>query len=227
MSKPATLPTTSAGVLLPQCYEAARAAIADCEQIDECKNWSDKAAALASYARQAKDDSLRVMAVRIQARAERRMGELLKSIEAGHGARDGKRGAAAVPPLTRTQVASDAGLSERQRKTAIRVASIPVADFDRQVEGPAPPTVTALPRQGTQRIDRPSAVVSSPWVAIECPDTRRACETLEGFARLCAAHDPAGIAKSLSASEAAALTQMVEMVDQWLDRVMMALSSEF
>ena len=68
---PATLPANS-DAQLPQRYEAARSAIAECERIDECKDWSDKAAAMASYARQAKDDSLRVMAVRIQARAERR-----------------------------------------------------------------------------------------------------------------------------------------------------------
>ena len=103
-------------------------------QCDECKNWSDKAAALASYARQAKDDSLRVMAVRIQARAQRRCGELLKLIPRADEAtrygqvvahppmtrtqaEDAKQDSSA-PPLTRTQAATDAGLSEHQRKTA-------------------------------------------------------------------------------------------------------------
>jgi hypothetical protein len=41
---------------------AARKAIAKRSRIDECKSWSDKVAALASYARQAKDRSLRAMA---------------------------------------------------------------------------------------------------------------------------------------------------------------------
>src|SRR4029077_1414514 len=75
MNSTAALPVPladSSAARLPATYEEARAAIAECERIDECKGWSDRAAALASYARQAKDDSLRVMAVRIQARAERR-----------------------------------------------------------------------------------------------------------------------------------------------------------
>src|SRR5580658_4839907 len=117
--------TSDADAPVPVKYEAARQAIAECDRIDECRDWSNKAAALATYAKQANDDSLRVMAVRIQARAYRRMGELLKQIPAGEGARDGKRQEGALPPLTRTQAATDAGLSEHQRKTAIRIASVP------------------------------------------------------------------------------------------------------
>jgi len=60
---PATLSDTSSATAPPRCTRAARAALAECEKIDECKTWSDKAAAIASYARQAKDDGLRVMAV--------------------------------------------------------------------------------------------------------------------------------------------------------------------
>jgi two-component system chemotaxis response regulator CheB len=43
---------------------------------------------------------------------------LLQQIEPRQGARDGKREVGAVPPLTRTQAADDAGMSEHQRKTA-------------------------------------------------------------------------------------------------------------
>jgi hypothetical protein len=45
-------------------------------RIDECK---DKA--LAAYAKMADDDSLRIMADRIQSRAVRRMGELFKQFD--------------------------------------------------------------------------------------------------------------------------------------------------
>src|ERR1043166_10313636 len=54
---------------LPATYQAAQKAISKCSKIDECKSLSDKAAALASYARQARDHTLRRMAARIQARA--------------------------------------------------------------------------------------------------------------------------------------------------------------
>ena len=48
-------------------------------------------------------------------------------------------------PQTRTGAARDAGLSERQQKTAIRMANVPEAEFDDAVESDAPVTVTDLP----------------------------------------------------------------------------------
>lgn len=70
---------------LPIVYERATQALAECSRIDECKEWANKAEALASYARQSKDETLRKMADRIQARAIRRCGELLKQIPSGQG----------------------------------------------------------------------------------------------------------------------------------------------
>ena len=43
---------------LPEGYETAKRALAACADIDECKDWADRAAALASYAKQAKDTTL-------------------------------------------------------------------------------------------------------------------------------------------------------------------------
>lgn len=61
---------------------------------------------------------------RIQARAIGRAGEILAQIEPANGANQ-NIGAGDVPNvLTRTQAAEDAGMSDRQRKTALRVASI-------------------------------------------------------------------------------------------------------
>ncbi|MGH3429173.1 MAG: hypothetical protein ACRDQZ_16665 [Mycobacteriales bacterium] len=144
---------------LPARYEAARTAIAECDRIDELKDLADKQAALASYARLSKDTSLHQLALRIQSRAIRRAGELLKQIPRGDEAtRYGQDGA--VPPVTRTQAADDAGLSERQRKTALQVASVPADDFERQVESETPPTVTRLATLGRSPRDysQPRAV---------------------------------------------------------------------
>jgi hypothetical protein len=83
--------------------------------------------ALASYARQAHDDTLLKLATRIQARAMQRVGELLKEIKPARGQRnDLELGAGARPNLTRTQAATEAGLSGHQRKTALRVASMSI-----------------------------------------------------------------------------------------------------
>jgi hypothetical protein len=70
---------------LPDSYLDARQALATCERLDECKDWADKAEALATYARMAEDDTLRALADKIQARAVRRMGELLKEFDARGG----------------------------------------------------------------------------------------------------------------------------------------------
>lgn len=139
---------------LPATYEAARSALAQCQAVDECKEWADKAAALASYARQSEDLEMEKMAVRIRARAMRRAGELLKQIEPGQGARDGKREDGEGLPL-RSDVARQAGMSERQQKTAVRVASIPERQFTEQVESANPPTLTELARQGIQKREAP------------------------------------------------------------------------
>jgi len=67
---------------LPESYERAKTALATCNRIDECKDWADKAAALASYAKQADDKSLFELATRIASRAVRRCGELLEPFDA-------------------------------------------------------------------------------------------------------------------------------------------------
>ena len=72
---------------LPETYQHAKQSLATCERIDECKDWADKASALASYAKQADDGELENFAKRIRIRALRRCGELLKAIEAKPGQR--------------------------------------------------------------------------------------------------------------------------------------------
>lgn len=147
MNLPAVIPAANAR--LPQTYESARLALSKCSQIDECQDWADKAAALASYAKQAEDDELERMATRIRSRAIARAGELLKSIAPQVG---GDRKSEGRPrPVDRTSAARDAGMSERQKKTALRVANIPKEEFEALVESPKPPTVTALAERGKKR----------------------------------------------------------------------------
>jgi hypothetical protein len=226
MSNLATLPVAIPGdssAPLPQRYEAARAAIAECDRIDDCKDWADKAAAMATYARQMNDDSLAVMARRIQARATRRYGELLEQIpRADEATRYGK--VAAVPPVTRTQMATDAGLSERQRKTALRIANVPEATFDAQVESPRPPSITQLANLG--KVTREPSGPRSPWEAIECADTREACETLERFAKYCEGSASEGIGRAVNATEAQEIRRLIAIADKWLDRLSANLAAE-
>jgi hypothetical protein len=138
---------------LPAKYEAARVAIAEASQVDECKDWADKAAALASYARQSQDEEMEKTAMRIRARAIRRCGELLKEIEKQQGKRSDVELKATEGPksASRKEAAKEAGLSERESKTAIRVANVPTPKFEAQVESEKPPTITKLAEQGTAK----------------------------------------------------------------------------
>jgi len=78
---------------------------------------------------------------RIQARAIRRCGGLLKKIDKAHGAGGGrprKDGSKHTPgaqgKFSRTAAARAARLSPWQQETAMKVASVPKRDFERQVE---------------------------------------------------------------------------------------------
>jgi hypothetical protein len=86
-----------------------------------------------------RDEEMMRQATRIRDRAIRRCGELLKQIEPAKGARSDLG-----PVATRGSAYTSAGLSPRQAKQAIRVANVPAADFERQVESNKPSTVTKL-----------------------------------------------------------------------------------
>jgi hypothetical protein len=204
---PATINVATAR--LPQAYESAKAALANCASIDECKDWANKAEALASYARQSEDDSLRKMADRIQARAVRRCGELLKQFD-GQGQRTDKLMDGAVHKFTQKEAAQSAGMSERQVKTAVRVANVPTDAFESAVESDAPPTVTALAEIGKHsRLPEP-------------PDGFREATRLLGsvrrFAEFCAENDPLFVAGGVLPKEASDLRKKVSIIDGWLDK---------
>lgn len=131
---------------LPETYVAARAALQKCERVDECKSWADKAAALASYAKQAKDETLFNHARRIQLRAIERGGQLLAKVEPKHTGRPKNGGG--TPPNSRKAAAEDAGLSPDQAKTMLRVAAVPEAEREALIESEHPPTVEALAEIG-------------------------------------------------------------------------------
>jgi hypothetical protein len=102
---------------LPINYEAARKAIQECVRIDECLDWADRAAALASYAKQAEDEQLLKHSQRIKARAISRCSELLREHQAAPGARtDQPRGDAPPGPgLRRPPTRECLAISSRLR----------------------------------------------------------------------------------------------------------------
>jgi hypothetical protein len=189
---------------LPATYEAAKAALAECSRIDECQTWANKAEAMASYARQSEDTTLHKMADRIQARAIRRCGELLKQIEPA------KNQHGRAP--TRAQAAEDAGLSEHQRKTALRVANVSMDEFERQVEGDNPPTVTALADQGRKTLINLNGMKPRSFA-----DATQGLAHLRRLTDFAAEHDGATTASGVTPDEARLTREHIEAVRSWLN----------
>lgn len=135
---------------LPSVYETAKAALAECVRIDECKDWADKSAAMESYARQLKDDTLLNEAKRIKGRAHRRMGELLKEFDARPD-NSAKQSVGDHTLLSQKDVAEIAGLSPHQTIQAVRVANVPLGDFESQIESSDPPSISQIAQQGIRR----------------------------------------------------------------------------
>lgn len=130
-------------VKLPALYQNAITALKECNNLDECKEWKDKMEALATYWSQANDETLAKLAQRIKLRAFRRAGELLKQYDARgqHMKKD-----ASVHSLSQKEVAEQVGFSERQSKTAVRLAKIPEGEFNEKVDSDKPPSVKELTR---------------------------------------------------------------------------------
>jgi hypothetical protein len=131
---------------LPALYKQACLTIAECAAIDECKDWADKSAALASYAKQSSNDELYKQAVKIQMRAFARAGELLSEIQKAHGANQNIKDGGDHNVMTRTQTARDAGFSERQQKTALQAVRAEVrqqfSQFKLSAENKGPQQLT-------------------------------------------------------------------------------------
>lgn len=202
---------------LPRTYDAARAALEKCVEVDECADWADKALALAVYGRQAKDESLYKMAVRIRARAIRRAGELLSEVEPARGG--DRKSTDRLRAIDRSTAATQAGLSVRQRKTALSVAAVPEASFERQVESDNPPSVTRLAKQGTKPRPPAQREVTDPEVFSISTSGQAALGVLFNASRKL---DPAKVVSGASSREREILKTRARDCIAWLSKLLKA-----
>lgn len=217
---PTGLPEGFENARFPAVYERAKQALAECARIDECKDWADKAEALASYFQQSKNEQMMKDCRRIQARAITRCGELLKQIEAQTGKNNQYAQAkqdGALPLHSRTEAAKDAGLSEYQRKTALRVVSIPEEKREALIESENPPTVTQLSDLGKQSRPKPLHDLDGidPYLYARATELQGALRRLAEF---CAQHDPKAIAGAFKPHEIPRLKGYIAQAEAWIDR---------
>ena len=148
---PQLSPTKVDHAKLPARYLKAKQALALASTIDEVKGWGDREAAVYTYARLARDETLMKHARRIQARYARRLGELLKRIPVTT-ARERRKSIREPAPRRRFQIAREAGLTPSQVSQAIHIADgLNEAEFARVVDSDHPPSLTQLDKLGIRR----------------------------------------------------------------------------
>jgi hypothetical protein len=168
--------------------------------------WANKAEALASYGKQADDKALFNYATRIQARAVRRCGELLKQFN-GRGRNQYTEDEAPHGP-TQKQQAEEAGLSKKKTKTAVNVANVPEKQFETAIESQSPPSITNLAKQGVNSQPKPEGFTKATHLI----------GTVKRFAEFCEDNDPVFVAGGVLPSEISELKRHVQTIDNWLDR---------
>jgi hypothetical protein len=213
----ALLPSISQATL-PEKYEAAKLALTECNRIDECKDWSDKAMALASYARQSEDKEMENTAIRIRARAMRRAGVLLQEVEDGKGKHwKSKRGGEA--PSTRKAAGHEAGMSDDQIKDAVRVANVDDDSFEEQIESDEPPTITALAEQGKGKANGVPPHVQR-GISIKAFQAGMYFQgALTTFAKRIQEFDPQDVADGSTEKERLDIRRNIQTITEYLDQL--------
>jgi hypothetical protein len=83
-------------------------------------------------------------------------------------------------PQSQKEAGTLAGLSRRQRETAIRLANVGADDFDATVESETPPTITKLAEAGTRDWSPPSGFA----------EATKLLGTVRRFAEFCGQNEP-------------------------------------
>ena len=187
--------------MLPAEYESACRQLAKCETLNESKYWSDKADALAAWAKIFHDDEARLTAIRLKARALRRMWQLAVKLRPKL-----RRGRAVLGPKS---LLKEHGLNDSQvNKTAV-FGRMPARQFSSHM--------------ALRNPSSPSEVYTRETSAN--PEWTRLSRALSAARTEIRKYDPIVFAHALSGTKTEAQTAArlaVELVE-WLDRFEQAL----
>ncbi len=212
---------------LPEVYVQAKATLAQCFKVDECKAWADKAEAIRSYARQSGDEEMLRFAMKIRARATQRLGSLLEELErAKPGPKSSLGPGQANSPLLKA--AAEAGLSPDQTFQAKAVNRLHDRNpelFDAMVEAPTPATVKALAREGRKPTPPPRTDHLRGATPAEFARTTHAQGEIRDMARMTTTVTPALVAQTAADSERDEMLGQLDLISEWCSQLTMLLRS--
>ena len=126
-------------------YDAMCRAIDAAFEVDEVKDIRDKAIALETYARQAKNVEAERQACEIRLRAERKAGHLTKQLEKAPGARTDQEPLGSMQRgRTKREALEAAGVTTDQAHRWEKLAGIPEDRFEAALGGPDMPTTSGI-----------------------------------------------------------------------------------
>lgn len=194
--------------LVPVEYESAIKALQACITLDESKYWSDKADALAAWAKIYRNDKVGVEAKRLKLHAYRRMGILAQELRPLKNIRKAGRICSTVGPGT---AISEHGFSRNEAAAALKLASLRDSEFDRLISQPRPPAPTTVKRFSSGRTDA--------WQTFHTQGPAY-------FRIFIRKHDPAELARGLSPDEVPKAREVVNELSEWLDAFEQALPKQ-
>lgn len=184
--------------LIPVEYEAAVHALQACCSLDETKYWSDKADALAAWAKIYRDNNAVLKAKRLKLHAYRRMGEIAAELRPAHTTKTrGPGGGPGALPGPRALL-KGLGLPVSGVDAARKLAMLPKAEFERIVE------------------DRPVAPSTLRYLNNNTPwrDIARSAMALRSD---CRKRSAAEVVDAMAQSEITSASALVCEIMDWLD----------
>lgn len=181
--------------LIPVEYETAVKALSECITFDETKYWSDKADALAAWAKIYRNDEVSRKAKMLKLHAYRRMGQIASELRPRTALRN-KRGSLPGP----FSLLKENGLTTAQASGARTLSGLSEPRFNKLInrENPISPTTARYSLQADTHYR----------------DFYRGAASLRSIMRR---HTPAQIIASMSAEEKANAHELVDELTGWLD----------
>lgn len=181
---------------IPVEYETAVKALGECLSIDEAKHWSDKADALAAWAKIYRSDEAGRKARQLRLHAYRRMGQIAGEIQPTGSRKEGRGRTPGPPSLLRAH-----GFNSTQALAARRLANQSDEQFESLLSRSKPPSPTANLYDLTGR--------NPQWAS-----AYQRMQALRSTARL---HDAAELAQSIGDEDAETARRMALDLIEWLD----------